>query len=271
MNEDWLKIAKALPIGSNVRIPCCKVDPSAIVYHGVKGYSYHCFRCSAHEFNGHGERTIAEINRHRAEFTAYNDSSRVNLELPTDFTLHIPARHRVWLFKSGITESEQVKFNIGWSPAHHRIVLPVYNDAQELICVQMRAVLEKQEPKYLNPKGPKVNGAVFYAECKDSDTFVVVEDILSAIKISRVANTFSILGTNMTFERAGYIASKTNAVKLWFDNDKAGHGANKKSADRLSMFDVHTSCVYSDADPKCYTTQEITEFLFAGRSDVQDA
>ncbi len=271
MNPDWLDIAKALPAGRSVRVQCCKADKSALVTHGVKGCSYICFRCKEQAFKAHGKQSIKDLMKRRKELLEYSAAVKDALRLPYDFTNDIPPKHRCWLFKAGIAEDEATWHNIGWSESMQRIVLPVYDDSGELICVQCRAVLDGQEPKYLNPKGPRVSSAVFYAEAqKPSDKFVVVEDILSAIKISAVAHAFSILGTNMTFERAAYVSTKCTKAYLWFDNDKAGRQARKKTEDRLGLFDIQCEHVLSDVDPKLYTRDEINSAL-NGRSLLTDA
>ena len=272
MNPDWLELAKLLPAGRSERIPCCKADKSALITHSAKGYSYVCFRCQERVFKAHGKRSIAELIKQRKEFLAYREYVKDSLKLPSDFCSAIPPKHRVWLFKAGITEDEAAWHNIGWSESMQRIILPVYAEDGDLICVQGRAVLDGQEPKYLNPKGPRVSSAVFYAPALEpADHFVVVEDILSAIKISSVAHAFSILGTNMTFERAAYISTKTPHVYLWFDNDKAGRQARRKAEDRLGLFDIRCEHVFSDIDPKLYTRAEIKDAVVNGRSLLTDA
>lgn len=260
LQGDWLEIAKGIPQGSNIRMVCfegCGQDNSQLVSHSHKGYNRYCFRCNAHEFVPHGMLRIADIERHKREREIM--SARVPT-LPKDYTLDVPVRKMLWYLQYGIDADLAREYRIGYSEKLDRIVLPVY-EGDELTALQMRATDKWVKPKYLNPHGPKVNSAVFTTHTNHHGITVVVEDILSAIKVGKVAHATSILGTNMTDARAMKIARDNHTAILWLDNDKAGKAGRVDAVRQLQMQGMTVYTVESDKDPKKYNTDEIKLYL----------
>lgn len=262
LQGDWKTIAQGIPAGSNVRTRCsegCGTDNSQIVSHDLRGYGVHCFRCGFHDYEPYGLRSISTLERHRIE-REYLVQREV--ALPEDYTLDVPSWVAVWYFQYGISAELARAYGIGYSPSLHRIVLPVYSDTGKLVAVQMRAANSNVQPKYLNPEGPSVRGAVFRATAPIfSGVTVVVEDILSAIKIGRVAHACSILGTKMTDARANYIAARYHTAIVWLDSDKAGRVGAAKAMRKLEMQGMRVRQVVTPKDPKTYTLDVIRSTL----------
>lgn len=259
LQGDWLEIAKKLPQGSKVRTKCsenCGADNSQLVSHTEKGYHRHCFRCKTSNFEGHGLRSIELIERHKKERAIKRDAL---VQLPEDFTLDVPQRAAVWYYKYGISAELAASYGIGYTPELDRVVLPVFED-EELIAVQMRAVDPWRKPKYLNPVGPKVSSAIFESAPATGVT-VVVEDILSAIKVGRVHHATSILGTNMTDARALKIAGRNHTALLWLDGDRAGIKGTVPAERQLNMLGVNVRRIRTTGDPKTYSLQDIRSII----------
>ena len=255
--QKWIDVAQSLPAGRRVRIPCCKADNSLLVSHSLKGYNAYCFRCGFSEFVPHGIRRIADINRHKAEFAI----KQSGVKLPKDYTLDVPVEAALWYMKVGISPELARQYEIGYTPSLHRVVLPVRDiETGALDAVQMRAIRSFDKPKYLNPTGPAVAQAVFWSGPPDG-VAIVVEDILSAIRVGRVAPTASILGTSMTDERASRIATRVHTAILWLDPDKAGREGRINAYRQLAMQGVKVFKVSTDLDPKYYNNDEIREHL----------
>jgi len=185
-----------------------------------------------------------------------------SVTLPEDYTLDVPMAKAGWFMKVGISPELARQYRIGYSPSFDRIVLPIYNEADDLVALQMRACKADQKPKYLNPTGPKVNGAVFWSNSTLEGAGVVTEDILSAIKVGKVLNAASILGTNMTDERALKIARRWRRhVILWLDPDKAGWKGTVEAVRQLTMQGCTVSRIVSEKDPKHYNLEQIEEYI----------
>jgi hypothetical protein len=259
LQGDWLEIAKALPHGSKVRTQCsenCGADNSQIISHSPQGYSRYCFRCKGKDFQGHGQRRIGDIERHKKERAFLKEKQ---VRLPDDYTLDVPTRYAIWYIKYGISPELARQYEIGYSEEYNRIVLPVKRNGL-LTAVQMRAVEDWMKPKYLNPTGPSVSKAVFMSG-EPTGTTVVVEDIISAIKVGKVHHATSILGTNMTDERALEIASLNHTAIVWTDNDKAGVRGRIDSARQLRLLGMDVYEIRTPNDPKTYSLDVIKENL----------
>jgi DNA primase len=260
LQGDWLEIAKKLPQGSKIRTRCsepgCGKDNSQLISHDERGYRAWCFRCRIPKFEGHGLRSIELIERHKKE-RAIRREARV--ELPADYTLEVPARAAIWYYKYGISAELAASYGIGYTPDLDRVVLPVYEE-DELIALQMRAVDPWRKPKYLNPQGPRVSSALFESAPATGVT-IVVEDILSAIKVGRVHHCTSILGTTMTDQRALKIAERNQKAIIWLDGDKAGAKGASSAERQLQLFGVDVSRITTSGDPKTYSLEAIRSII----------
>ena len=258
MKQDWLEIAKNLPCGGKTKEVCCGNSPSCLISHSEKGYSAHCFRCPEgenHKFQPHGQRSIAEIQRHKREL---EENKNKPPYLPSDFTLDIPAKH-AWFLKYGISLAVAREYGFGYSEFFHRIIIPIRNPiTNELDAVHMRAINPDDKPKYLNLGKPK-DSLMFMAINDANDTrFVIVEDILSAIKIKLAGyNAVAINGSDMTDFQAFIMASE-HVRYMWLDNDPAGiKGARKAIAQMQMQGTAEVRLVKSERDPKTYNKDEI--------------
>lgn len=130
----------------------------------------------------------------------------------------------------------------------------------ELTALQMRAVDPWVKPKYLNPTGPSVSAAIFMSAPPTGVT-VVVEDIISAIKVGKVHHSTSILGTNMTDARALKIASHNHTAIIWEDGDKAGRLGAVDAYKQLSMLGVTIRKIKTPDDPKTYSLEDIRSII----------
>lgn len=262
--KDWLEVAKKLPQGGQQRMLCsegCGGDNSQLVSHNDKGYSRYCFRCKETKFEPAGLRTIEQIERTRKERAlVLNGMGGDKVTLPSDFTSDIPAKAAIWFYKYGISAELARAYNIGYTPSLNRVVLPVYEDG-ELVTLQMRAIDEWTKPKYLNPSVKNMSRLLFDSRIngygKPERVTVIVEDILSAIKIGKVHHATSILGTNMTAIRAAKIAALNHTALVWLDGDKAGVDGAIQAKKQLELQNVRVININTEHDPKTYSLDEI--------------
>tara|TARA_R110000851_G_scaffold57574_7_gene134080 strand:- start:15569 stop:16351 length:783 start_codon:yes stop_codon:yes gene_type:complete len=256
----WLEIAQNLPMGHNTRQNCeCGDGKTLVINNNAKGYSCHCFRCDVNEFEPKGQQTLAALN-HIRELNEAALKVNLKLELPNDFTNDIPLHGRLWLYAGGIAESTWNKYNIGYSPAMDRVVLPVYNREGKLVWYQCRALYKGQKPKYLQPSLQR-DAVLFRAnegEGSDNDA-VIVEDILSAIRVGKHILTYSLLGTKITNTQASVIG-KSDRVRIWLDPDRAGRTGSYNIRKTLGLI-TEVTTISTTKDPKELSDQEIEEIL----------
>ena len=257
----WLPLAKALPKGHKLRWKHCGKDAAADIRHNLDGYSMYCHRCGTPEFVPLGVLSFAErMELRKLEKEAATVLTRATVRLPADFTLDIPANRLSWLLEASITPYMARKVGIGYTPKYQRIVLPVYDADNNLVFTQNRAVIKGQQPKYLNPSVNR-EAILYFAAPQDADfsTVVVVEDILSAIRVGEFIPTYSLLGTKVSLIQANLLIQYAH-ILIWLDPDKAGVDGTKKLK-KLAGLVSQVTVVTSDADPKNLTNQEIKDIL----------
>lgn len=179
---------------------------------------FYCHHCGLSGVYSHGER--CHIRRR-----ATNKVVR-KLYLPRDFTTdpdecHVKAN--VWFNKYGITDEEREHYQLGWSEQWKRAILPIYQRGQ-LIAFQARRLLDQDAgPKYLTRKLEGHDRPYFTAgwgEHLAFDTMVVVEDMLSAIKVGRQFTTTAILNAVLSQDMVtGILRYKPTRVAVWLDDD----------------------------------------------------
>lgn len=97
---------------------------------------------------------------------------------------------------------------------------------------------------------------------------VIVEDILSAIRVGRHVRSVSLLGTSASAKTLLHEVSIARAmgklIAVWLDADKAGKVGTNRIRNQLELLGSEPVCIRTTKDPKRYTNQEIKEILSAG-------
>lgn len=207
-----------------------------------------------------GKLTLTELR----ELEELNEQSKYGLKqhlsLPEDYTTDISLQGRLWLYKAGLSPTDWRVHGIGYSPSTKRVVLPIYNREGELVWQQHRAVIDGQIPKYLQPSRDK-GATMFVAEPETgpTDRAIVVEDILSAIRVGKHQTAYSILGTKLSAGQAKRL-SQHSMVTTWLDGDSAGLKGSRDIRKTMSLV-TSVSNIQTELDPKEYSDHEIRKIL----------
>lgn len=269
---NWLSLAKNLPLGRTSRCDCPSCGEgtntnAAIINHTTRGYSLFCHACGHNPFENKGVQTLDELKRIKE---LNDDAARftdTDVRLPKDFTTAIPLEGRLWLYGGGITPTVWERYNFGFSEHLQRVIIPVYQSG-ELVWYQARAVQKGQTPKYLNPTARK-DGELFSSDGESSlagKTVIVCEDILSAIRVGKVAKDHcnsstgtSILGTKLCTRSIMRLGAAERVIG-WFDNDNAGHKAARELYKSVGIL-TDVAIIRSERDPKRYSDETILQYL----------
>ena len=176
---------------------CSDTKGRYCVRYDGKGWYYHCFNCHPNMLyhsllkDSTPQETLDYVRKIQEQKTPEIWKPQ-EVSLPKDFQYYIPDRS--WLDQYHLTPREYVQFQIGYSPAYHRIILPSYVGG-ELLCWQGRYIGMDKKPKYIT-EGKKDSLNLFIRDdAPNKDTVVLVEDIISAIKVGRVLDAIGILGS----------------------------------------------------------------------------
>lgn len=259
--KNWIQIARELPLNGSTNTECpqnCGSGEKLSVKHDRKSYWCNCYRCGFTDVEYKGQHSLAEIKRIN-ELNELAEKPLTKLELPNDFTKEIPIHGRLWLYKAGITEARWREFGFGYSEIYDRVIMPIFEN-NKLVWFQCRALHHGQKPKYIQPARDRSN-IMFSVGCNNTDLrrVIVVEDILSAVRVGKHTPTKSLLGTKVTTQQAAALG-KYSEVITWFDPDTAGRkGANKIRRTIGLITEVRN--VSSSRDPKELSDSEITKCL----------
>ena len=160
----------------------------------------------------------------------------------------IPPIAMKWLLKYNLTIEEMSNFS--WN--EERKLLVLYSDDTYW---QARNFNEAVESKYLS-QGIKPN---IYYGLYDLTTFVYVEDIISAIKVGRVATACPML-SGMPVKSTESYAKQFKSVYIWNDKDLVRKGL-KTARNMSERIGKQVKLVVSENDPKEYKESEIRQYL----------
>lgn len=243
--------------------PKCGSKDNVAVYDD--GYGY-CFGC----------RKVVIRNEER--FRKYDRGVRksgvleLSLSLPFDFTLAIPERGYEWLNKYGLSAQEIKKHRIGWSESGWKVrrntpnpidyaplmIFPIFDLYENLCMFQARYFGSSNElPKYWT-KGQK---GVFHI-LGEGSTIVLVEDLVSAIKVSREQNNVScmpLFGSDISTDVIIGIYNRYPDLVIWLDKDKRSYARSRCLSVKYMFNSVKT--IESELDPKEYSNEELQQFL----------
>ena len=207
------------------------------------GHEY-CFGC--HDYTrGTGFKKIGQLKNK-------NNNVDDDIVLPYDIVLNFPQVAKNWLNKYGITTAEASLHKFAWSETHKTIVMPIYDVEGNLKAWQGRTFDNPKIKYYTKGKPEEID---YILGMSDPSKIVVVEDMLSAIKVSRIATVMPLFGSHLSSERLARLGSSFSHLIVWLDRDKSRYAAETYQKARLMFESVRI--VVKEKDPKEYTDDQI--------------
>ena len=163
----------------------------------------------------------------------------------------IPRKAMQWLLSYGISQEEIDEYGIKWNPTQQLLVL-----IEGLKYWQGRSFSEHTKQKYMS-QGKKPD--TIYGM---GDTLVLVEDVLSAIKIARLRDEYCampVLGSTLSFESEQSLSKQFKTIYVWLDRDKALNALRIKR--RLHQKGITSRIIVTELDPKVYSKEQLKEYL----------
>ena len=95
------------------------------------------------------------------------------------------------------------------------------------------------------------------------EAVILTEDILSSIRVGRLYNACSTLGTALSPAKLQHCLKVfgRKTFILWLDPDAAGVRGRRKMRSILEMQGLTVRTIRSDKDPKDYTDAEVAQFV----------
>lgn len=231
-----------------------------------KGWLLHCHNCGWSGFHAVDSNNLSDLKerlKHASKgVTKDSESEHTCLSLPSDFRGELPALGIMWLNQYNVDSLTAHKYHMGYSEKLNRLILPLYDREGELIFWQGRSLTKpytKQNPKYLNIRGPKNKYAVM-SEQDGLQTVCLVEDILSAIRVSNNGvDAIPLLGSHISNWLLNYL-KPYGTILVWLDLDKRFESLRFSQRIRL-LTGIKCHSVVTKLDPKEYGDEDIRNWL----------
>lgn len=262
----WLSIAKSLNVGYNKHVICpvCSAQgarPSCSINNNIGTWSMHCYKCKTTEIQDKGVLTLHEIQMQKEALARAKEP--LHLSMPRTATPVFNTEGRAWLQDCGISASMARKYGLCFNEYTQGVILPCYNDRQQLTWLQERGVMP-EAAKYRQPRSAK-QGTWNNTLWGKSKVAVVVEDIASGVRISDATNdkvnAHALMGTSIN-DTQTVLLMHYDAVILWLDDDKAGDDARRAVRPVLSKFTT-VKTIITKEDPKKHSNHEIQQHIIS--------
>lgn len=219
----------------------------------------YCHRCgqkgrySDHSYKGAKERLSKEL-------------ASVGVYLPIDSTTEVaqwPSQAAVWLYKAGLSDQQILnQLRPVYSPSIRRVIIPYYK-GEELIGYQARKIFTEDDgPKYYK-KCNKVDTLYASYNYYNTDVVVVTEDILSAIRVSKFTNSYSILGTSLQEVQKKELIKNYNKFIVWLDNDNPTVIRKVNVLRNTLQLFGWVTVIRDEVEPKHMSNEELHKFLIS--------
>ena len=237
-----------------------KPDKSLIITRTRDGWAWYCHRCKeggTRDLSGKSPWEVAQFIR---SLNVKSAKTLMQMRLPLDYTKEIPAQGLAYLYVRGVTDADIKRWKIGYSPKYSRVILPVY-EGRNLVFFQGRTILSitRDNPKWMNVWKSGRKDTFFVANQMFSHEVVVVEDILSAIRVSHTADAYAMLSTHIPEDLILTLSEKYQSILLWLDPDK--RMKIMMLARRYLAFGINARSITSNKDPKYYTNKQIRRLI----------
>ena len=213
------------------------------------GHSF-CFSCGYHSNSN-------RVSRYASSQEEASETKAESLCLPYDADASLPDFTREWLQRYEFDQATILSNLILWSPSKERLIFP-YFIRGELVGYQARCFNEMERKKRKWFSQGKLDSFI-YTRGNESSTLVLVESVISAIKVGRFAQASPIFGSVISLQRFLGISHVWNNVVIWLDPDKRKEAVQQANKSRSVIPNV--SVIISDKKPKDHTYEEIKIIL----------
>lgn len=254
-------------VGDRVRVnhdsdDCSGDSNSMTIERKHDGVYAKCFRC--------GKYGVSREAKPR-HFFATKEAERIDhdssgaIRLPYDSERVVrewPSKARVWVARARITDEEVERYGLAYSARLGRVVLPIYSDG-DMVGYQARKIYDDDPgPKYYTRTKHPDRMVFISSNPSHSDTIVLCEDVLSAIRVGRFVSSGAILGTSTSDYALGVLTEgrKYGIIYLDYDNRIVINNTIKLK-NKLELLLDRVSLISNSIDPKQLSDKDLESLL----------
>lgn len=186
----------------------------------------------------------------------HDDGIQLDDDLCDDFPGHVVQ----WLAGYDVSVQEALKHGWKYSPYRNQLVFIFKDEYGNISCTQARNFSPTANRKYFNQGDANSTLPIFRCTTGRKGYIVVVEDAVSAAKISRQVDSMPCLGSHLSKRKM--VALRTlgyEEMVFWLDADKLKE--SMKMADAARWLGMVTKVVTTTLDPKENSDTEIKTLL----------
>lgn len=183
--------------------------------------------------------------------------------LPDKANLSLGLEAKLWLKSYGIQDKEVKKHGLLWDDDRQWLIFPYRSASKQLLGWQARCfdpVSVKRGDKWFT-FGPK-SEIMYYVgleKANGNDIIIVVEDIISAIKVGRQWAALPLFGSVIGLGTLTRLAVPFQKIGVWLDRDKAAE--SRHEASRAAQYIKDVFPIITEKDPKQYSDIDIFEII----------
>lgn len=210
----------------------------------------YCFGCGRLVFYNYHNRRIQETK----------ETGEKIVSLPEDIAPYIPSIADTWLKQYELTQNELLVNRVVWSEYRQLLVFPYFGDKNYLYGWQGRYFgANPTHPKWIGHGNFKKTATIWknsLTNLKDS-SIILVEDIVSCIKIQRLYNSSCLFGSSININNYITLYNKYNLkeIIIWLDKDKMKESYQYSLS--FNKLGINSRVISTDLDPKYYSTEQL--------------
>lgn len=201
------------------------------------GHGY-CYKCN---YYIPGNKLFSFVNKHIPTIEIKHE-----VFLPYDSDISYPVRALDWMAQYELGRSDMLNNNCLWSESEQRLIFPIYG-GEGLLAWVGRYFGTEGKPKWYVTGNVK---DVFHILGK-GDKIVLVEDIVSSIKLSRFCMVMPVFGSSVgvtRFKRLFKQLKRGTECIIWLDPDMRSQSVKESKLGALCGLKTRT--MFSERDPK---------------------
>ena len=210
------------------------------------GHGY-CFYCSFYE-----KGNFVKMMDNRSERQGL-------MPIPRDATTTVTGAGMDWLRKYELTRVDTLYHNIMWSEATKLLIFPFYAD-EVLLAWQARDFKDNPKTKWFSQGNLRELFCILGNHPERE--VVLVEDIVSAIKVSRYKNALCLFGSSPPDDVLARIKTFYDKAYVWLDADAQDKAM--KACRTLEKMGVKSTPLFTQQDPKEHTYAQL-EYIFKSK------
>lgn len=219
------------------RYPCENCDARR----GVAKYneSSYCFACGRKEFYKSLIKKTLVLKKERVSFSR----------------LPLTEKQKKWLSQYYINENHIKTYGICSNTNLNGLYFP------QIVNRVVKSIWERFIDKSLYKWILHGNKTLVHLSLRlNFKKIILVEDIISAIRVADYADCIALCGTNVQVDGIDEVINSYNEVVLWMDGDMAGRRAAHAIRKKYKLIKP-IRIIRTKKDPKCHTPTEIREIL----------